>query len=1021
MAILHPEGGERRDQRARNRSTTCSSCLQGVLIVVTALLIAASPALAKNRKCESCGPGDGEPPTPPSDRVLKRCISDNNRTTYNLYCVNQSYFKGEIVLNDGQEGEMSYCFGKCVYTGGLNTRIFCTDKNGNWTRIVHFNWDPNCGVSLAKAGQKDTETKAQWEARLRQQLADAGCRANVYETTIGGGGPLSGLQFVTVLKFGEVIAEFSLTPDEAEEAYAGGNEFLVESDMMGDVGTAQTDIVSLVVDDYEDGVVGDRYSALGGADPPVESGGALSFSFENPGEGLNIDVLDLNPMCVEFAEMTLTTFPTGAGLGLEMAFENGNSLEWQVFQTNSVNIKAVQKNGPVTTTLYSGAIADLDASDIKSMAVDWVKNTNGFDFAEFEITTTDGRRIKRTVESGLEHDDARTSAYRMTGLDISADPTVSIGAVTFSPVHDSGPVLFFDCPADLDGNGEVGPGDLAILLANWGGDDVGDFDGDCIVGPADLAFLLAEWGDCDQCGSIHAGDCFDANNTPGCADAACCAGVCDLDPFCCEVSWDQLCVDAALVTCSPDACGQAGDCCTVHDTPGCDQSLCCSAVCGQDPFCCEVNWDSLCVDAALDNALCLCEKEPCVVCPDGGVPEGEPCGADTNGGCNSTPTVFGSIFCGAAICGTAWSDGGIRDTDWYLVETSDPCTTLTATLTAAFDGVVFIVGGVPDCAPVVLGAAGDGGNCAAGSPAVADVGPGLYAIFVATADFEGFPCDSGLNDYTVALACTPCDPGPVCGDGAGPCFEPNGTPGCDDVPCCEAVCAQDPFCCDVEWDQICADLALGTPECGAPPCDLMCPDNGIPEGEPCGADTNGGCNSTPAAFGRILCGETICGNAWAEGGTRDTDWYLVESPTPCTLIATLNAEFNGVVFIVGGIPECEPIVLGQAGDANACTPGLPAVADVTPGIYVVFVAPADFDGAPCNSGMNDYILSVDCNCEPPPPVCGPGAGSCFEPNGTPGCEDAFCCKLICAQDPFCCDTQWDQICVDQAVDQCGVP
>ena len=49
---------------------------------------------------------------------------------------------------------------------------------------------------------------------------------------------------------------------------------------------------------------------------------------------------------------------------------------------------------------------------------------------------------------------------------------------------------------DLDGDGTVGPADLAILLAAWGacGDCEADLDGDGIVGPSDLAILLAAWG-----------------------------------------------------------------------------------------------------------------------------------------------------------------------------------------------------------------------------------------------------------------------------------------------------------------------------------------------------------------------------------------------------------------------------------------------------------------------------------------------------------------------------------------------
>jgi hypothetical protein len=54
--------------------------------------------------------------------------------------------------------------------------------------------------------------------------------------------------------------------------------------------------------------------------------------------------------------------------------------------------------------------------------------------------------------------------------------------------------------------------------------------------------------------------------------------------------------------------------------------------------------------------------------------------------------------------------------------------------------------------------------------------------------------------------CLTFDETPGC-PGSGDCFVANGTPGCEDDTCCSSVCAVDPFCCDNEWDQTCADEA----------------------------------------------------------------------------------------------------------------------------------------------------------------------------------------------------------------------
>ncbi len=72
-------------------------------------------------------------------------------------------------------------------------------------------------------------------------------------------------------------------------------------------------------------------------------------------------------------------------------------------------------------------------------------------------------------------------------------------------------------------------------------------------------------------------------------------------------------------------------------------------------------------------------------------------------------------------------------------------------------------------------------------------------------------------------------------------------------------------------------------------------------------------------------------------------------------------------------------------------------------------------------GQTDLFL-FNVNCEEPIDNC-PGDGECCEPNGTPGCDDANCCSSVCAADPFCCDTEWDEVCASQAQADpaCGCP
>jgi hypothetical protein len=317
---------------------------------------------------------------------------------------------------------------------------------------------------------------------------------------------------------------------------------------------------------------------------------------------------------------------------------------------------------------------------------------------------------------------------------------------------------------------------------------------------------------------------------------------------------------------------------------------------------------------------------------------------------------------------------------------------------------------------------------AAGLCAVCGAEPGACC-------FLGGNCVDGLTELDCSSqGGTFQGPGTDCGGiecplgpcpGEGDCCEPNGTPGCDDAECCNAVCTVDPFCCDVEWDSICADEAGDICAVCAPigaccldleTCvDMLSPDmcagmGGIfqgdgtvcdqidcaalggcdcdkmdnQEGEGCGGDTNGGCNAPTPVFTDAACGDTWCGSSFADGGTRDTDWYLITLTETSLLSAELRSEFPGVCFIVDGIAACAPVVVGDIGCSDGCELIQTASAVLAPGDYVVFVSTGDcagggiFDGIPCGSGINDYTVFITCT-----PVSDEG-GCCF-PDGS--CQD----------------------------------
>lgn len=72
----------------------------------------------------------------------------------------------------------------------------------------------------------------------------------------------------------------------------------------------------------------------------------------------------------------------------------------------------------------------------------------------------------------------------------AAGPTLSLTGGFWGPGETA------SCPADLDGSGAVGSGDLASLLGQWGAPGPADIDGSGTVGSGDLASLLGAWGPC---------------------------------------------------------------------------------------------------------------------------------------------------------------------------------------------------------------------------------------------------------------------------------------------------------------------------------------------------------------------------------------------------------------------------------------------------------------------------------------------------------------------------------------------
>ena len=184
---------------------------------------------------------------------------------------------------------------------------------------------------------------------------------------------------------------------------------------------------------------------------------------------------------------------------------------------------------------------------------------------------------------------------------------------------------------------------------------------------------------------------------------------------------------------------------------------------------------------------------------------------------------------------------------------------------------------------------------------------------------EGEPCGFDSNGSCIAIS--------LCGGASGDCCTAGDGPGCEDLKCQDAICAIDPFCCDVGWDGICAAAA-------------------------CADDLN--CQCEPQKYPDISCGDTMCGTFWALSNFRDVDFYRFQT-TGGRIQWRVQAQWPAQAYILNG--NCPPQLIAQS---VTCIDELIATAILDAGEYTVFVSTLEFDGLPCNTGMNEYVATLTC-------------------------------------------------------------
>jgi hypothetical protein len=120
-------------------------------------------------------------------------------------------------------------------------------------------------------------------------------------------------------------------------------------------------------------------------------------------------------------------------------------------------------------------------------------NAAGLDFSVQDASPAIDSGSNALVPAGTTTDIAGLPRF----VDV---PTVTDTGSGTAPMVDRGAyekqALPPSCPADLNEDGQVGGGDLGVLLSGWGTSGPSDLNGDGFTDGADLGELLVAWGDC---------------------------------------------------------------------------------------------------------------------------------------------------------------------------------------------------------------------------------------------------------------------------------------------------------------------------------------------------------------------------------------------------------------------------------------------------------------------------------------------------------------------------------------------
>lgn len=233
--------------------------------------------------------------------------------------------------------------------------------------------------------------------------------------------------------------------------------------------------------------------------------------------------------------------------------------------------------------------------------------------------------------------------------------------------------------------------------------------------------------------------------------------------------------------------------------------------------------------------------------------------------------------------------------------------------------------------------------------------------------------------------------------------------------------------------------------------------DGLPDPSP-----TGGCNNPePDAYGWMgnktlaIGAHTFVGQCGVydmpdgSGTYRDLDWIRFNLDQPGYVNVDLSMSKDGVPFDSTYDPPQQSVLFMAYGQNDGSTPICDTAAfvygealfEACPQVVSFFLPNGNEDFAfPMPAG--EHLLVVSTNdwgdqYRPEPyghgldwvmhvtvtPLenasCGTAAETCVTVTADPGCNDMKCCETVCGYRPSCCNSAWDQNCVDDGVTRCG--